>query len=49
MRHAYYAAVSFLDFEVGRVLDELDTLAVADRTAVVFHGTIPAYCAAVLP
>ena len=38
MRHAYYAAVSFLDFEVGRVLDELDSLAVADQTAVVFHG-----------
>ena len=38
MRHAYYAAVSFLDFEVGRVLDELDALRVADRTAVVFHG-----------
>ena len=38
---AYYAAVSFMDAQVGRVLDELDALGLADDTLVVFasdHG-----------
>ena len=34
----YYAAVSFMDQQVGRVLDELDRLGVAERTIVVFFG-----------
>ena len=34
----YYASVSFMDQQVGRVLDELDRLGVADRTIVVFFG-----------
>ena len=34
----YYASVSFMDQQVGRVLDELDGLGVADRTIVVFFG-----------
>ena len=34
----YYASVSFMDEQVGRVLDELDRLGIADRTAVVFFG-----------
>jgi len=38
---AYYAAVSFVDAQVGRLLHELDVLGLADNTIVVFwsdHG-----------
>lgn len=38
---AYYACVSFVDAQIGRVLHELDTLGLADNTIVVFwsdHG-----------
>lgn len=38
---AYYACVSFIDAQVGRLLDELDKLGIADETIVVFwsdHG-----------
>lgn len=38
---AYYAAVTFMDSQVGRVLDELDALGLAQNTVVVFssdHG-----------
>ncbi len=34
----YYAAVSLIDHQVGRVLDTLDELGIADNTMVVFTG-----------
>ncbi len=34
----YYASVSFMDYQLGRVLDELERLGVADRTVVLFFG-----------
>ena len=40
-RHGYYAAISFLDAQVGEVLDALDESGMAEETVVVFtsdHG-----------
>lgn len=37
-RHAYYACVSFVDAQIGLVLDELDNLGLADNTIVVLVG-----------
>lgn len=36
MRTADYAAVSFLDAQVGRMVDAVDDLGVTDNTIVVF-------------
>jgi iduronate 2-sulfatase len=38
MRHGYFANISYLDAQVGKVLDALDRSGVADRTIVVFVG-----------
>lgn len=36
--HAYYASVSYVDAQVGRILDELDRLGLRDKTVVVLLG-----------
>jgi iduronate 2-sulfatase len=38
LRHAYYAAVSYSDAQVGRLLAELDRLGLSDNTIVVAWG-----------
>ena len=38
LRRAYYASISFADQQLGRVLDELETLGLAENTVVVFLG-----------
>lgn len=41
IRHGYLANISYLDTQIGKVLDELDRLQMTDRTIVVFwsdHG-----------
>ena len=44
MRAAYYAVVSFMDSQLGRVLDALDEAGLAESTAVAFWGDHGAYC-----
>lgn len=36
--HGYFACVSYIDAQVGRLLDELDQLGLSDKTIVVFWG-----------
>lgn len=36
--HGYYASVSFVDAQVGRILDELDRLGLAENTVVILWG-----------
>ncbi|MEM8668276.1 MAG: sulfatase-like hydrolase/transferase [Planctomycetota bacterium] len=41
LRHGYYAAISYVDAQIGRVLDELDRLDLRENTIVIFwsdHG-----------
>ncbi len=38
MIHGYFAAISYVDAQVGRLLDALERLGLADRTIIVFWG-----------
>jgi iduronate 2-sulfatase len=41
LRHGYYAAISFVDAQIGKVIDELDRLELSNHTIIVFwsyHG-----------
>ncbi len=38
LRHAYYASVSYIDAQIGKVLNELSTAGLADNTVVVVWG-----------
>ena len=38
MRRSYYAAVTWTDEQIGKVLDELDKLGLRHNTVVVIHG-----------
>ena len=38
LRHGYYAAVTFMDEQVGRLLDHLELLGQTQTTIVIFHG-----------
>lgn len=38
LRHAYFASVSYIDAQVGKLLDELDRLGIAENTIIVIWG-----------
>ena len=38
MRRAYWGAISYVDSQVGRLLDRLDALSLTDSTIVIFWG-----------
>ncbi len=38
LRHAYFACISYVDAQVGKVLDELEELGLADNTIVILWG-----------
>ncbi|WP_461533077.1 sulfatase [Sinomicrobium sp.] len=38
LKHAYYASVSYIDAQIGRLLDELDRLGLRENTIVVLWG-----------
>ncbi|MEM1062991.1 MAG: sulfatase, partial [Planctomycetota bacterium] len=38
LRHAYYACVSYIDAQLGKVLDELEATGFAENTVIVFWG-----------
>jgi len=38
LKHGYYAAISYMDAQLGRVIDELDKLGLKDNTIIVLWG-----------
>jgi len=38
LKHGYYASISYIDAQVGRLLDQLDTLGLRENTIVVLWG-----------
>lgn len=38
LKHAYYASVSYIDHQIGKVLDELDTLGLKENTIIILWG-----------
>jgi arylsulfatase A-like enzyme len=38
LKHGYYASVSYVDAQIGRLLDQLDSLGLAENTIVVLWG-----------
>ena len=38
LRHGYYAAVSYMDAQLGRVVEELERLGMADNTIIILWG-----------
>ena len=38
LRRAYYSSISHIDYEIGRVLDELELLGLAETTIIAFWG-----------
>jgi arylsulfatase A-like enzyme len=38
VRHAYFACVSYVDAQIGKLLDQLDHLGVAENTVIVLWG-----------
>ena len=38
LKHGYYAAISYVDAQVGRMLDELDKQGLADNTIIILWG-----------
>jgi iduronate 2-sulfatase len=38
LKHGYYAAISYMDAQVGKVLDELDQLGLREKTIVILWG-----------
>lgn len=38
LRHGYYAAISYIDAQLGKVLDELDRLGLRDKTIIILWG-----------
>ncbi|MFC7337866.1 sulfatase [Haloferula chungangensis] len=38
LKHGYYAAISYMDAQLGRVVDELDALGLRDNTIIILWG-----------